>query len=69
MKAGAEVTEDLSPAAVILGVKEVPIDQIMPDRTYVARGPDQIPLGGCLPFSPAVLQPNALAFVCLIHGL
>ncbi|KAA0151799.1 hypothetical protein FNF31_06750 [Cafeteria roenbergensis] len=33
--AGAEVTEDLSPAATILGVKEVPPSALLKDRTYV----------------------------------
>ncbi len=31
---GAEVREDLSEASLILGVKRVPIDQLVPDRTY-----------------------------------
>ena len=33
--AGAELTEDLSPASVILAVKEVPQELLIPDRTYV----------------------------------
>ena len=32
---GAELTEDLSPADVILAVKEVPIPLILPNRTYM----------------------------------
>lgn len=32
-RAGAVITEDLSPASVIVGVKEIPIDAIIPERT------------------------------------
>jgi len=33
--AGADVTEDLSSASVVFAVKEIPAEQILPDRTYV----------------------------------
>ena len=33
--AGAELTEDLSPASTIFAVKEVPLPVLLPDRTYV----------------------------------
>ena len=32
--AGAIITEDLSPASVIIGVKQVPIDLLIPDKSY-----------------------------------
>ena len=32
--AGAVITEDLSPASLIVGVKAVPTNQLLPDRTY-----------------------------------
>ena len=32
--AGAIITEDLSPATCIVGVKQVPIDALLPDKTY-----------------------------------
>jgi len=32
--AGAIITEDLSPASMIIGVKQVPIDLLLPDKTY-----------------------------------
>lgn len=32
-RAGAILTEDLSPASLILAVKEIPIDAIIPERT------------------------------------
>ena len=32
--AGAIITEDLSPASLIVGVKQVPIDLLLPDKTY-----------------------------------
>lgn len=32
-RAGAVMTEDLSPASLIVGVKEIPIDAIIPERT------------------------------------
>lgn len=35
LEAGAEVNEDLSEAATVLAVKEVPADLLIPDRTYV----------------------------------
>ncbi|KAI9093121.1 Saccharopine dehydrogenase-domain-containing protein [Phlyctochytrium arcticum] len=34
-QAGAIVQEDISAADVIIGVKEVPIDQLIPDKTYL----------------------------------
>ena len=36
--AGAALQDDVSPASVILGVKEVPIE-LIPNRTYVSRAP------------------------------
>ena len=33
-QAGAHIQEDLSDASLILGVKQVPIDCLMPDKTY-----------------------------------
>lgn len=33
-RAGAVITEDLSPASLIIGVKAVPIDLLLPDKTY-----------------------------------
>eukprot|EP01101_Sappina_pedata_P003285 TRINITY_DN1351_c0_g2_i1.p1 TRINITY_DN1351_c0_g2~~TRINITY_DN1351_c0_g2_i1.p1 ORF type:complete len:927 (-),score=420.65 TRINITY_DN1351_c0_g2_i1:79-2859(-) len=33
-QAGAYISEDLEPASLILGVKEVPIDRLLPERTY-----------------------------------
>eukprot|EP00043_Microstomoeca_roanoka_P028424 m.17948 g.17948 ORF g.17948 m.17948 type:complete len:899 (+) comp8398_c0_seq1:257-2953(+) len=35
VRAGAELVEDLSPASVILGVKEVPMSELLPNKTYV----------------------------------
>jgi alpha-aminoadipic semialdehyde synthase len=32
---GAEISEDLSPADVILGLKEIDADRILPDKTYL----------------------------------
>ena len=32
--AGAVITEDLSPASLIVGVKAVPVNQLLPDKTY-----------------------------------
>jgi alpha-aminoadipic semialdehyde synthase len=34
-QAGVAVRDDLSPASTILGVKEIPLDQFEPDKTYV----------------------------------
>lgn len=34
-EAGAEIAEDLSPCNVVLGVKEVPIAKLLPNRTYM----------------------------------
>ncbi len=33
--AGAALQEDISPASVILGVKEVPVELLIPNRTSV----------------------------------
>ncbi|KAJ1907970.1 hypothetical protein LPJ81_000399 [Coemansia sp. IMI 209127] len=35
VKAGATIEEDLAKADVILGIKEVPIDKMIPDKTYM----------------------------------
>ena len=35
VEAGAELVEDLSPACVVLAVKEVPIPLLLPGRTYM----------------------------------
>jgi alpha-aminoadipic semialdehyde synthase len=34
MQAGAQIQEDLSEASLILGVKQVPIDLLLPNKTY-----------------------------------
>lgn len=34
-RAGAIITDDLSPASVIFGVKQVPVENLLPERTYV----------------------------------
>lgn len=34
MEAGAEINEDLSPADVIFGLKEIPVKRILPEKTY-----------------------------------
>mmetsp|Transcript_54656 Transcript_54656/g.127824 ORF Transcript_54656/g.127824 Transcript_54656/m.127824 type:complete len:1057 (-) Transcript_54656:87-3257(-) len=34
VQAGGEIVEDVSPASLILGVKEVPIENLIPERTY-----------------------------------
>jgi alpha-aminoadipic semialdehyde synthase len=33
-RSGAIITEDLSPASLIIGVKAVPIDLLIPNKTY-----------------------------------
>ena len=34
LDAGAEINEDLSPAEVIFGLKEIPVKRILPEKTY-----------------------------------
>ena len=34
-QAGAELVDDLEPACTIFGVKQVPVEKLLPDRTYV----------------------------------
>lgn len=34
-EAGAEINEDLSPANVIFGLKEIPVKRILPEKTYL----------------------------------
>lgn len=34
LNAGAVIQEDISEASVIFGVKQVPVDQLIPDKTY-----------------------------------
>lgn len=33
--AGIQVTEDLSDCSILLGIKEVPVDMLLPDKTYL----------------------------------
>ena len=33
-QAGATIQEDISEAPVIMGVKQVPVDKLMPDKTF-----------------------------------
>ena len=33
-KVGATVTDDISDASLVLGIKQVPLEQVMPDKTY-----------------------------------
>ncbi len=35
MSAGAIIQEDVSSAPVIVGVKQVPVDALLPNKTYV----------------------------------
>lgn len=35
MDAGIEVAEDLSDCSILLGIKEVPVDMLLPDKTYL----------------------------------
>ena len=35
LKAGATLKEDISAASLILGIKEVPVDDLIPERTYM----------------------------------
>lgn len=34
VQAGAEIKEDISDAPVIIGVKQVPVDSLLPNKTY-----------------------------------
>lgn len=34
MNAGAIIQEDISEASVVFGVKQVPVDLLLPDKTY-----------------------------------
>ena len=50
MNSGGQIQEDISEATVIMGVKQVPIDLLEPDKTYVffshtiKAQPDNMPL-------------------------
>ena len=50
MNAGATIQEDISEASVIMGVKQVPIDMLEADKTYVffshtiKAQPDNMPM-------------------------
>ncbi len=35
LSAGAEVKEDLSDCDILFGIKEVPVDQLIPNKTYL----------------------------------
>lgn len=35
IKAGAQVQDDISRADIVVGVKEVPMDHLMPNKTYM----------------------------------
>ena len=42
LDAGAEINEDLSPAEVIFGLKEIPVKRILPEKTYYLFSPGLI---------------------------
>ena len=59
LRAGAELVEDLEPANVILGVKEVPLSELLPDKTY------DKPLLCCILSSTSVLCISSFVCACL----
>ncbi|XP_028397986.1 alpha-aminoadipic semialdehyde synthase, mitochondrial-like [Dendronephthya gigantea] len=56
--AGAVITEDLSPASLIVGVKAVPINQLLPDKTYAFFSHTIKAQPGNMPLLDAMLVKN-----------
>ncbi|CAB4031195.1 alpha-aminoadipic semialdehyde synthase, mitochondrial-like, partial [Paramuricea clavata] len=56
--AGAVITEDLSPASLIVGVKAVPINQLLADRTYAFFSHTIKAQPGNMPLLDAMLEKN-----------
>ncbi|KAJ1920969.1 hypothetical protein H4219_001022 [Mycoemilia scoparia] len=57
-KAGAIISEDLSAADVILGIKEVPIEQLIPNKTFVVFSHTHKGQDYNMPTLKAVLEKN-----------
>lgn len=58
LSAGAEVLEDISEARLIMGVKQVPVDSLLPDRTYCFFSHTIKAQSDNMPLLDAMLQRN-----------
>ncbi|CAG9829279.1 unnamed protein product [Diabrotica balteata] len=56
LNAGATVQEDISEASVIFGVKQVPVDQLIPEKTYCIFSHTIKAQEGNLPLLDAILE-------------
>lgn len=61
-KAGAVVTEDLTPASTIFGVKEFPAHQLIPNRSYVIFSHTIKAQSSNMPFLDACIKNNVRLF-------
>lgn len=68
--AGATVTEDLSPACLILAVKEVPLHLLIPERTYMFFSHTIKAQSANLPLLDALLEKNirCIDYECITEG-
>ena len=69
-EAGAELGEDLSSAATILAVKEVPVDLLLPRRTYVFFSHTIKAQAENMPLLDAVLERKVrlIDYECITEG-
>lgn len=58
LAAGAHIQEDISSASVIFGVKQVPIDQLIPNKTYCFFSHTIKAQEGNMPMLDAILEKN-----------
>ena len=66
--AGAIITEDLSPASLIIGVKQVPIDLLLPDKSYAFFSHTIKAQEANMPLLDAMLaKVQQFSFVCSLH--
>lgn len=62
LNAGAVVQEDISSASVIFGVKQVPIDALIPDKTYCFFSHTIKAQESNMPLLDAILEKNIRLF-------
>lgn len=69
-RAGATLSEDLAPAGVILGIKQVPVPSLLPDKTYLFFSHTVKAQADNMALLDAVLERRVrlIDYECITHG-
>eukprot|EP00501_MAST-03F_sp_TOSAG23-6_P000049 GSMAST32.ASY1.ANO1.50.1 assembled CDS len=70
IEAGAEINEDVTPASLILGVKEVPQNELISDRTYMFFSHTIKAQSYNMPLLDSILEKNIrlIDYECIVKG-